>query len=260
LAGPPAKAPPLAAAAILLAVGLFSVFGLASNGTFKRPAPMIAAFIGLMLLAGWRRWPEALHVTIFLSLAALAYRTPELGPHPFPLLNALLGYGLIVLSSRRLRESIGWLHTGFADEGVQRLALAATTASLVALPIWRALADSDVAETQIFANVPLWALPAVGLFFAVVNAGAEEAAFRGVLMNSLHSAVGPTVAVLLQAAAFGIIHYQHGVPDGAWGAGLSAGYGLILGVIRLRARGMLAPWMAHAITDAGIFVLLVVWT
>jgi hypothetical protein len=30
----------------------------------------------------------------------------------------------------------------------------------------------------------------------------------------------------------------------------------MLGVIRLRSRGVLAPWIAHAITDAAIFVMI----
>lgn len=122
------------------------------------------------------------------------------------------------------------------------------------------MTDRELARITALAEVPVWALPPVGLFFALVNAGAEEAAFRGVLLDSIHSAVGTTAALFIQAAAFGIDHYAHRVPDGPWGAVLSGGYGLMLGVIRLRSRGMLAPWMAHAITDAAIFVMIVTST
>jgi membrane protease YdiL (CAAX protease family) len=105
----------------------------------------------------------------------------------------------------------------------------------------------------------MWALLPVGAIFALVNAGAEEAAFRGVVMDALVSAVGVMGAVLIQAMAFGLVHYPHGLPNGTWGALLSGVYGLILGLIRLRAGGMLAPWIAHVATDLTIFLLLLLW-
>jgi CAAX protease family protein len=99
----------------------------------------------------------------------------------------------------------------------------------------------------------------IGAIFALVNAGAEEAAFRGVLMDALTSAVGIAGAVVIQAIAFGLVHYPHGLPNGTWGAILSGVYGLMLGLLRLRAGGMLAPWIAHVAADLTIFVLLLAW-
>ncbi len=260
LADPPARTSAVGAALVLVTVGLFSLSVLAAGGILNLPSATIAAFGGLVLLAALTRSQAALHVTIFALLAALAYMTPEFGAHPFPLLNALLGYAVVVACSRRLRESFGWLHTGSMEPGIARLILGTAAASLVALPIWFMLADPEFTGITALADVPAWALAPVGLFFALVNAGVEEAAFRGVLLDSLHSAVGATAALFIQAAAFGIVHYAHGVPDGPWGAVLSGGYGLMLGVIRLRSRGMLAPWIAHAITDAAIFVMIVMST
>jgi membrane protease YdiL (CAAX protease family) len=143
---------------------------------------------------------------------------------------------------------------------VRRLVIVVSFASIVTLPLWRLLAEPDVTlATELIADLPTGALPAVGLAFAIVNAGVEEAAFRGVLMDSLRSAVGVWGALVLQAAAFGLVHYAHGVPNGLIGAVISGIYGLALGLVRLRARGMLAPWIAHAVTDLAVFVLLVVW-
>jgi membrane protease YdiL (CAAX protease family) len=260
LADPPARTSPAGAAIVLVTVALFSLFVLAADGILNLPAATIAAFGGLVLLAVWSRSPAALHVTIFALLAVLAYRTPEFGSHPFPLLNALLGYAVVVMCTRRLRESLGWLHTGSLEPGVLRLIFGTAAASLIALPIWFALTDRELTGITAIAEVPVWALAPTGVFFALVNAGVEEAAFRGVLLDSIHSAVGSTGALFIQAAAFGIAHYAHGVPDGPWGAALSGGYGLMLGVIRLRSRGMLAPWIAHAITDAAIFVMIALST
>lgn len=260
LADPPVRTSAVGAALVLLTVGLFSLSVLAAGGILNLPSATLAAFAGLVLLAVWTRSPAAMHVTIFALLAALAYRTPEFGTHPFPLLNALLGYAVVVMWSRRLRESFGWLHTGSLEPSIRRLILGTTAASLIALAIWFTMTDREFAGITAIADVPLWALPPTGLFFALVNAGVEEAAFRGVLLDSIQSAVGAVGALFIQAAVFGIAHYAHGVPDGPWGAVLSGGYGLMLGVIRLRSRGMLAPWMAHAITDAAIFVMIVMST
>lgn len=123
LADPPARTSPAGAAIVLVTVGLFSLFVLAAGGILNLPTATIAAFGGLVLLAAWTRSTAALHVTIFALLAALAYRTPEFGTHPFPLLNALLGYAVVVMCSRQLRESFGWLHTGSLEPGVCRLIL-----------------------------------------------------------------------------------------------------------------------------------------
>jgi uncharacterized protein len=49
--------------------------------------------------------------------------------------------------------------------------------------------------------------------------------------------VGP--AVIVQALAFGVAHWQ-GFPSGWLGVLMSTGYGLMLGVIRCRAVGILA--------------------
>jgi len=38
---------------------------------------------------------------------------------------------------------------------------------------------------------------------------------------------------------------------------LAAVYGLMLGAMRLRSGGLLAPWIAHVLTDLVIFVLIV---
>ena len=260
LADPPERTSALGAAIVLVTVGLFSLSVLAAGGVLNLPSAAIAAFAVLVLLAVWTRSPAAMHMTIFALLAALAYRTPEFGSHPFPLLNVLLGYAVVVVCSRRLRESFGWFHTGSLEPGVRRLILGTAAASLIALPIWFALTDPEFTGLTAIADVPVWALPPTGLFFVLVNAGVEEAAFRGVLLDSIHGAVGAIAALFVQAAVFGIAHYAHGVPDGPWGAVLSGGYGLMLGVIRLRSRGMLAPWIAHAITDAAIFVLIVIST
>jgi membrane protease YdiL (CAAX protease family) len=218
------------------------------------------AFGLLVLLAAMASSAAALHVTIFCILVVLSYRTPGMGIHPFPLVAALAGYGVVVLATAELRETMYWLHTGSLEPEVRRLVILAVLAPAVSLPVWYWLVGPEVREiVAAFDHLPRWALLPIGATFALVNAGAEEAAFRGILMDALLGAVGVAGAVVIQAVAFGLVHYPHGLPNGTWGALLSGVYGLLLGVIRLRAGGMLAPWMAHVGADLTIFVLLLFW-
>jgi hypothetical protein len=93
----------------------------------------------------------------------------------------------------------------------------------------------------------------------MVNAAVEEGAYRGVILHALDRSLGTGfAALLLQALAFGAIHIR-GFPRGWIGVGLACIYGLLMGVIRRRAGGMFAPWIAHVFTDvviAGILVFL----
>lgn len=56
---------------------------------------------------------------------------------------------------------------------------------------------------------------------------------------------------------FGFIHYAGGFPNGTTGTALAAIYGLMLGAIRIRPRGMLAPVVTHFFADLTIFMILV---
>ena len=106
--------------------------------------------------------------------------------------------------------------------------------------------------------LPLGLLIAGGLIFSMVNAAVEEGAYRGVILHALDRSLGPGfAALLLQALAFGAIHIR-GFPRGWLGVGLVVSTGC-MGVIRRRAGGMFAPWIAHVFTDvviAGIVVFL----
>jgi membrane protease YdiL (CAAX protease family) len=79
------------------------------------------------------------------------------------------------------------------------------------------------------------------------------------MLHALDRSLGPGfTSLLLQALAFGAIHIR-GFPRGWLGVGLACIYGLLMGVIRRRAGGMFAPWIAHVFTDvviAGIVLFL----
>ncbi len=65
------------------------------------------------------------------------------------------------------------------------------------------------------------------------------------------------LAVVLQAALFGVYHYSAtSVPDGVIGVVLTFAYGIMLGYLRVAANGLMAPWVAHTIADAVVFALI----
>ncbi len=94
-----------------------------------------------------------------------------------------------------------------------------------------------------------------GVGFSLLNAAVEEIVFRGVLLSALTDVLGVGVAVILQAVAFGVLHL-HGVPSGPVGMVMAGAWGLLLGVMRVRSRGLLAPYVTHIAADATIVLLM----
>ncbi|HZS14339.1 MAG TPA: CPBP family intramembrane glutamic endopeptidase [Candidatus Dormibacteraeota bacterium] len=87
----------------------------------------------------------------------------------------------------------------------------------------------------------------------VCVAAAEELVFRGVLFDAVSRLSGATVAALVCALAFALVH----VPLYGWGVvPLDAGVGMWLGGLRLLSGGVAAPALAHALADCGAWLLL----
>jgi len=97
----------------------------------------------------------------------------------------------------------------------------------------------------------------LAVVFSMINAAVEETIYRGVLLHALDAALGAGwAAVGVQAAPFGLMHL-HGFPRGWIDVGLATIYGLMMGILRRRARGMLAPWVGHVAVDTSIVAILV---
>jgi CAAX protease family protein len=173
----------------------------------------------------------------------------------------LLCYAGVVRGVPWLRGTTTWARWGSFDATVCFLSLAAWLLAAAALLSWYLLLHPNIADIlEAFVPAqPLGLLIAGGLVFSMVNAAVEEGAYRGVILHALDRSLGPGfAALLLQALAFGAIHIR-GFPRGWVGVGLACIYGLLMGVIRRRAGGMFAPWIAHVFTDvviAGIVVFL----
>ncbi len=80
--------------------------------------------------------------------------------------------------------------------------------------------------------------------------------FRGILWDGIKALIPtPWVLLTVQALFFGTAHFW-GVPNGIVGAVMASLYGLMLGIIRLRARGLLMAIVTHVFADIVIFCIL----
>jgi membrane protease YdiL (CAAX protease family) len=214
----------------------------------------------LAVLAWYKRCRAAAPFSTFcvislgLALSRVTYFQVVLGV-------GLLCYAGVVRGVPWLRGTATWARWGSFDVTVRFLSLATWLLAAAALLSWYLLLHPNVADIvkAFVPDRPLGLLIAGGLIFSMVNAAVEEGAYRGVILHALERSLGPGLAaLLLQALAFGAIHIR-GFPRGWLGVGLACIYGLLIGVIRRRAGGMFAPWIAHVFTDvviAGILVFL----
>ncbi len=226
----PGAAAPLPVAVALAAVGTAVLAAARTPG----PEARIAALVACLLLAG---------------LTGLLWQ---------PVM--ILALGLLLL----LAHVVPALRGGsWAPRG--RVPLLGTLACAAVTPVglvgWLLLARPDLSDVvaAYVVDVPLPLLVLGAVLFAVTNATLEEAIWRGLLQEDLGALLPAGVVLAVQAASFGLAH-AHGVPRGVAGVLLAGGWGLLLGLLRRRAGGLLAPILAHVVADATIatWVLLLV--
>ncbi len=224
-------------------------------------------------IEGIYRW-----VTIAVLLFIVAYfslrRPPLLGPSlfllmcylfrllPFVSLGLLLivpilVYTALVLAARPLRKDTTWLAWGAVTPRLAVYSLVVVIVSSGALVLWYRLLHPDIAVfTRFFPPRPLYQLLVGGLGFALLNAIVEEVIYRGIIWQGLTKLIGTPWAVLVvQALFFGAAHIW-GVPNGVVGVALAFIYGIMLGLIRMRAGGLLMAIITHVFADVVIFVIL----
>jgi membrane protease YdiL (CAAX protease family) len=151
-----------------------------------------------------------------------------------------------------------WLRMGHPTLSMWIAAATVALGSAVSLLLWFKLARPDVKWQA--GLIPTWSparLVLLGVGFALFNAALEEMIWRGVVFDALERTRLPTVpVVLMQAVSFGVAHL-HGFPSGSVGILLASVYGATLGVLRARTRGLLVPFVTHAVTDFSIFEILI---
>jgi membrane protease YdiL (CAAX protease family) len=201
-----------------------------------------------------RGWFAA-HAALFTFLDYAISRTPV--PWPLSLVVVLVAYGALVATVPSLRSSCGWFRRGGIDRRLWMMIAAYIVVSATALVVWRYTTSEDVGAFRRFvpAGVPRWSIWPGIVLFAMLNATFEEAIWRGAVFQSLEATVGRGWwAWALQAIGFGVWHFR-GFPRGWVGVGLATIFALMMGMLRMRGRGMLAPWVAHVFADVTIYTL-----
>lgn len=199
---------------------------------------------------------QIVHGGLLLVLLPLPMFFPVLTHWPWYLLAPLLVYAVVVLSVPSLRRSVDWLRIGQLDGPVIAWIGAVLVLTSAVLLGWDHFMQPD--SHDLATQLPMWQGTHwlwAGLFFAIVNALLEEIVWRGIFMDALASQLGIGAGLLAQASLFGLAHAQ-GYPRGVAGVVLAAVYGLLLGLLRLRSQGLLAPYLAHVGADATIYALI----
>ncbi|MDY7034016.1 MAG: CPBP family intramembrane glutamic endopeptidase [Thermodesulfobacteriota bacterium] len=241
---------------VLFVVAIFSIV-LAVPGAIEKWT--VAVLAGLLLLAIILRADYGIHIALFVFLFLLLVDlVPLFEIWPLSILVPLALYGIVVRIIPQLRHYVGWMHMGSINSKVIKLVIATVCASVLALIGWVILVNPDMEHHLAFiSELPYWAYPFVGVGFAIFNASMEEIIFRGIFMEALDSALGSDYrSVCVQAIPFAALHYLAGFPNGALGFIMVLIYGILLGAIRRKSRGMLAPLVAHVMADITIFAIL----
>lgn len=240
---------------LLLAVLLINLFGIV------RLSFLYPVLLGILLVAALALKLRAVLPSLLLfSLVSLGSFTFPSVMRSLPSLQFLLPLvisTLLVLPFMGGREVFSWARKGTLDRSSVFMTCLTGLLSTGGLLLWASWTDNlgiGVQITRGFSHIPSWLLFGAGVpLFALVNAFTEEAVFRGVLQEALGKAFRRDLSVLaLQSSAFAAVHYRVGFPNGVAGYLMVFVYGLVLGYLRMRTRGMLAPYAAHVIADLAI--------
>jgi membrane protease YdiL (CAAX protease family) len=205
------------------------------------------------------RW-EAAQLALIATLYLGAYCTPFIGTQwPLPLLVVLASYGIVLACVPSARRAARFWRRGSIDRATAAWIIVFTGLATAALFGWIYVMHVDLGRYAHFvpSNVPAWTILAGILPFAMLNAAFEELIWRGILWQSWESAFGDRSVLLVSSLSFGLAHYR-GFPSGASGVMLALVYGLMMGLVRTRSGGLLAPWVAHVFADSVIYGIVAV--
>ncbi len=171
----------------------------------------------------------------------------------------LIAVGVLVLISwliPSVRKIMPAFKLGKIDRAGFMYAILTVIVSTAALFAWKTLAKPDIAgfiTTAMDIDSRL-ILPAI-IVFPIFNAIAEELMFRWLFWEALEQLIDKSaVIILIQAIIFGLAHYA-GFPSGWLGAGMAFCYGLMLGFIRFKNKGLLMPTITHIFADLVIIII-----
>ena len=216
----------------------------------------IAICLAVLAIVLWKRLWALFHAALlfglFSSVSLLYIFFKPTFSTPLFYLITFISVG-IVFAVQPARNTLSWMRVGRLDPIAAMLVLLTSLLSAAALLLWASLSDNLGAGLQMaqgIAHYPKGFVLLAGVpLFALLNALAEEVVFRGVLQQALMTVFRPQPAVILQAVAFAALHFAAGFPNGIAGYLMVLVYGAMLGYLRQRSSGMLAPYLTHVLAD-----------
>lgn len=201
----------------------------------------------------------AIHLNVLLVCYYLMRFFPRFPLYPFSDLTFLLLYFYVVILTPSLRGSVGWTRTGKFDAAVWSLVAITVVVPIIALILWVHFLSPNLGRySDMVPQFPFWTIALYAVANAAFNAALEETIWRGVILEALDSGFGPGIwPLLIQAISFAAAHYRAGFPNGIVGSAMAFIFGMMLGVIRRKSRGILGSWLAHTCVDAAIFTMIV---
>ena len=128
--------------------------------------------------------------------------------------------------------------------------------SILGLSFWFVFQEGNP-YAEMMPEAPLALIIPMGVGFAVVNSVYEEGIFRSIFLSTFSEAVGFFCGLVLQALWFSLLHYRAGFPSGVMGMVLTFLFGMAMGYLVRRTKGILVPIVIHAVADLSVFVLVV---
>ena len=219
----------------------------------------IYALMGAMLLLivfAFSSW-NLLQYALVLSVMGLGKLIPSpiwSIPAMFMLIPIVVSTVLITLFINSA-TAFAWCRPGKIDKLSRMLMLLTSIIAACALLMWGFWSDNLGAGMHVMRSLssyPTWLNLAVLIpVFALLNAFGEEAVYRGVMQEALSNVFPKSIVIVIffQASAFAALHVASGFPNGKLGYLMTLSYGCILGYLRFRTKGMLAPYLTHVAAD-----------
>ncbi len=236
-------------------IGIIAIIPIIYKGKLDWIGAFFQLFVTLYFLK--KKSPLFGHSLFFLLLSLILQIPLTQYMWIIHLLIASTLYLIILFSFKSLKRSTNWLQPGHINKTILFWIIYIICLSSAALILWTSIIHPTTVNYKVeYPNLNILIIILGIIGFSVLNGTLEEFVFRGIFFNGLDNIFNRTIiTIFIQAVFFGLLHFE-GFPGGALGIGLSTGYGLVLGILRNKSHGLVAPILVHIFTDITIGIIL----
>ena len=175
--------------------------------------------------------------------------------YPLDIILILISlYAYLFIFKKYNRENLFLLKGNL--KGVLLVTLVCSCVSVFALSVWFYF-QRDNPYAELIPSLSLYLLIPLGIGVACINACYEEGLFRSIFLSLFSDKVGRNTANILQSVWFSFLHYQGGFPSGILGILMTFTFGVMMGYLVQRTKGIFLVVIIHAIADFVIFLLII---